>query len=136
MTVAEKILALHAVFPFSQLPAEDLLIAANAFVPRTYAPGSMICPAGETINRLYVRVGGDLIDAAGRVVHPVVGTTCLLTGQPTPYLIKVGPSGYQGLLLPRGKFLTLINECPVLLLGFFQMPLLGLDYAGTPASPS
>jgi hypothetical protein len=128
MNLAEKIFALHAVFPFSELKAKELLVAANAFSARSFPPGHIICPVGETMNRLYVRTSGALVDPQGTIMHPVVGTTCLLVGQPTPFTIISGPSGYEGLLLQRGKFFTLINECPSLLLGFFQMPLLGLDY--------
>jgi CRP-like cAMP-binding protein len=128
MTLSEKILALHARPPFSQLKTEELLIAATAFSPRSYKPGTILCSRGETINKLYVRVSGNLVDDQGRILQSVVGTTCLLTGQPTPFSVFAGSEGYQGLLLPRGKFFTLINECPALLTGFFRIPLLGIDY--------
>lgn len=42
-----------------------------------------------------------------------------------------GRRGYRPLAISRGKFFTLVNECPSLLVGFFQLPLLGVDYAGT-----
>jgi len=137
MILSEKIFALHAVFPFSQLKPEELLIAATAFSPREYLPGAVICPRGETINRLYVRVEGSLVDEQKRVMQAVVGTTCLLTGQPTPFTIFAGSEGYKGLLLQRGKFFTLINECPILLTGLFKIPLLGIDYgiSQAPAKP-
>ncbi|MFA5262414.1 MAG: hypothetical protein WC378_01215 [Opitutaceae bacterium] len=134
MTLSEKIFYLHAVLPFSQLGPEELLIAATAFYPRNFQPGTVICPKGETMNKLYVRVGGSLTDDRGRIMQAVVGTTCLLTGQPTPLTILAGSEGYRGLLLQRGKFFTLINECPVLLTGFFKIPLLGIDYGDTPAT--
>ncbi len=134
MTLSEKIFALHAVSPFSQLKPEELLIAATAFSPRSYEPGTVICPAGQTINRLYVRVKGSMVDEQYRLMQSVVGTTCLLTGQATPFSILAGKNGYKGLILPRGKFFTLINECPVLLTGFFKMPLLGIDYIDSPTS--
>jgi hypothetical protein len=135
MTLSEKIFALHAVFPFSQLRTEELLIVATAFSPRSFPAGTTICPAGETLNKLYVQTRGSLVDDKGRVMQSVVGTTCLLTGQPTPFPIIAGSQGYQGLLLQRGKFFTLINECPVLLSGFFKIPLLGIDYDETTEPP-
>lgn len=132
MTLSEKVFALHAVFPFSQLQPEELLIAATAFSPRHFAAARVICPGGESINRLYVCTAGSLVDEQGRVMQPVVGTTCLLTGAPTPFSVLAGPQGYEGLVLPRGKFFTLINECPILLSCFFKIPLLGIDYSDTP----
>lgn len=128
MTISEKIFALNAVFPFSQLQPEELFILASAVTPRTYSPGRLICPAGEVIQRLYVRVTGSMVSAEGGVMQPVVGTTCLLTGQPSYLTIAAGPEGCTALVLPRGKFFTAINECPNLLTGFLQMPLLGVDY--------
>lgn len=132
MTLAEKIFALHAVFPFSQLQPEELLIVATAFSPRRYAPGHVICPVGESLTRLYVRVAGDLVDDHGTALAPVVGTPSLLIGQHARFTISAGPEGYHALLLPRGKLFTVINECPILLTGFFQIPLLGIDYSSAP----
>jgi hypothetical protein len=80
------------------------------------------------MNKLYVRVGGSLVDERDQIMQAVVGTTCLLTGQPSPFSVLAGSEGYQGLLLQRGKFFTLVNECPILLAGFFKIPLLGIDY--------
>ena len=128
MTLAEKIFALHAVFPFSQLQSEELLIVATAFSPRLFTPGQIVCAAGESLGRLYVRVSGDLVDAHGTPLQPVVGAPSLLTGQQARFTIVAGPKGYHGLQLPRGKLFTVINECPILLTGFFQIPLLGIDY--------
>ena len=128
MTLAEKIFALNAVFPFSQLQSEELFILASAVTARTYAPGRVICPAGETMQRLYIRVRGQMVSDNGGVMQAVVGTTCLLTGQPSPFGVLAGPEGCQALVLPRGKFFTAVNECPNLLAGFLQVPLLGIDY--------
>lgn len=128
MTLAEKIFALHGVSPFNQLQTEELFILASAMTPRTYAKDRVICPAGETMQRLYVCIEGSMISAVGGVMQPVVGTTCLLAGQPSPFEIRAGENGCRALVLARGKFFTAINECPSLLTGFLQMPLLGVDY--------
>lgn len=57
----------------------------------------------------------------------------LLTGCDVPIRIQAGPEGYRALCIPRGKFLTIVNECPTLLAGFFEMPILGLAGATLPA---
>lgn len=130
MTLAEKLLALKAVAPFDLLRSEELLTIATATTVHNFKPDTVICEAGGVINRLYVRVEGDAVGLNGSVMQHVVGTTILLTGKAAPFAIKAGPAGYVALALPRGKFFTVINECPALLAGFFRMPLLGVDYAG------
>lgn len=128
MNLAEKLLALHNVFPFSLLRSEELLTVATAMVLHRFPSGQTLCEQGGVMHRLYVRVDGSAVNDAGTVVQPVLGTTILLTGKPSPFSIKAGPDGYVALSLPRGKFFTVINECPALLAGFFRMPLLGVDY--------
>lgn len=132
MTLADKLLALHAVFPFSELRPEELLTIATAMRVHRFDPGALICEQGGVIARLYVRVEGYAVDAKGTRMQAVLGTTILLTGKPAPFAIKAGPEGFVALSLPRGKFFTVINECPALLVGFFRMPLLGVDYLGEP----
>ncbi len=133
MTLAEKLLALHAVPPFTALRSEELLTVATAMAVQRFKPDQVICEAGGIINRPYVRVDGDALGLNGTPMQRVLGTTILLTGKAAPFAITAGPTGYVALALPRGKFFTVINECPALLAGFFRMPLLGVDYAGTPA---
>lgn len=134
MTLAQKLLALHAVFPFSLLRSEELLTIATAMTVQRFAPGHLICEQGGVINRLYVRIEGDAVGRNGTTMQAVVGTTILLTGKPAPFAIRAGDAGYLALSLPRGKFFTVINECPALLAGFFRMPLLGVDYVSQPGS--
>lgn len=129
MTLAEKLLALHSVTPFNGLRSEELLTIATAMSVHRFKPEQIICEQGGVINRLYVRVDGDAVDERGTVMQRVLGTTILLTGKAAPFAIKAGPAGYVAMALPRGKFFTVINECPTLLTGFFRMPLLGVDYA-------
>ena len=124
MTLAEKILALRAVFPFLLLRPEELLIIATATTERDVPPGQVVVQRGSTLQHLHIRVSGTLVNDLGAVVHPVLGTTVLLTGCEPPYTVKAGPDGYHGLCLSRGKFLTIVNECPHLLIGFFQMPIM------------
>lgn len=133
LSIAEKALALQAVAPFDALVPAELLIVAAAAEPVAFAPGRVLCHSGATLSRLYVRLAGDVVDPAGTAMQPVIGTTLLLTGITAPFSMLAGPDGYRALSISRGKFFTLVNQCPALLIGFFRMPLLGVDYAG-PAS--
>ena len=132
MSLAEKLLALHAVYPFSLLRSDELLTIATATTLHRFPPGHLLCGEGAVIQRLYVRVTGGAVDAKGTAMQPVLGTTILLTGKPAPFPILAGPEGFTALSLPRGKFFTVLTECPALLAGFFRMPLLGVDYRGGP----
>lgn len=136
MTLTEKIFALRSHYPFSQLRPEELLIIATAVTERSLPPGQVVARKGGTLGRLFVRVDGDLVNDTGDVLHPVVGTTVLLTGCEVPYTIQAGPRGYRGLCLARGRFLTVVNECPTLLVGFFQMPIVGVSQGRAPATAS
>jgi hypothetical protein len=128
MGLADRVLALQAVDPFSLLRADELLTIATATSLHRFAPGHLLCGEGAVIPRLYVQVAGSAVDPQGNPMQPVLGTTILLTGKPAPFPILAGPDGYTALALPRGKFFTVLTECPTLLTGFFRMPLLGVDY--------
>ncbi len=106
MTLAEKLLALHAVPPFTALRSEELLTVATAMTVQRFKPDQVICEAGGIINRLYVRVDGDALGLNGTVMQRVLGTTILLTGKAAPFAITAGPAGYVALALPRGKLVS------------------------------
>lgn len=135
MTLIEKVFALHAVHPFSRLHPSELLVVATAAIERDYPPGHVLCPRGGVMSRLHVRVAGEAVDPDGKPLQPVLGTTILLTGKPSPFPLLAGPSGYRALAIPRGKFFTIVHECPELLTGFFRLPLLGVDYDDMPSAP-
>ena len=128
MKLVDKVLALQAVAPFSILRPDELLTIATACGEQLLGPGQLLCREGSVLQRLYVRVEGTAVDRAGTEMQPSIGTTMLLTGKPAPFDILAGPLGLRALSLPRGKFFTVIVECPGLLTGFFRMPLLGVDY--------
>lgn len=128
LSLGERLLALRRVMPFCTLRPAELLTIASATHAQRFAPGAVLCPRQGVIQRLYIRIDGQAVDEEGRPMQPVIGTTILLTGQPAPFAILAGREGFGALVLPRSKFFTIINECPSLLVGFFRMPLLGVDY--------
>lgn len=130
LSLGERLLALRAVEPFAGLRPGELLTIASATQSQRFAPGAVLCAPQGIIQRLYIRIDGGAVDESGHPMQAVIGTTILLTGQPAPFGIHAGPAGLHALVLPRAKFFTIINECPSLLVGFFRMPLLGVDYRG------
>lgn len=130
MSLSERLLALSRVPPFSGLRPEELLTIASATHTGRFAPGAVLCPKHGIIQRLYIGIDGNAVDEDRNPMQTVIGTTILLTGQPAPFSIHAGPNGFVALILPRSRFFTVINECPSLLVGFFRIPLLGVDYLG------
>lgn len=115
---APRIFALNATPPFDRLPATSLLILADATEERIYKPGQIVCPADYVPDFLHIRIQGDILDASGRALPPVVGVSSLLSGAPLKQTITAGPAGCRALVLPRGKFLTLVHERPDLIPAF------------------
>jgi CRP-like cAMP-binding protein len=136
MQITDRVFTLHNIFPFSLLKPEELLIIASAVTEVQFSPGQVVCAEGGMLRRLYVAVEGGLIGKDDCPMQQIVGTTILLTGQPAPFAIRVGPRGCRALTLPRGKFFTIVNKCPTLLVGLFRMPLLGVDYASKDHPPA
>lgn len=131
MQITERVFTLHTIFPFSVLRPEELLIIASATTEVRLPAGHVVCAEGGMLRRLYITIEGNLIGKDSCPMQQIVGTTILLTGKPAPFEIKAGSNGCRALTLPRGKFFTIVNECPTLLVGLFRMPLLGVDYAST-----
>ena len=120
-SLAERTFLLASIYPFSLLKAEELVIVASAFVQCSHKPGSRVVQAGEALSCLQVRVSGSLVDSQGKEAPAVLGGGSLLAGRAPAQTLVAGPSGYAALLLPRGRFHTVINECPVLLTGLLRL---------------
>lgn len=136
MTLVEKAFALRTVFPFSRLRPEELLVVAEAATVRELPAGHVLVRRGGTLRHLWVRLAGDLVDDTGAAAPPLVGAWALLTGGAVPDTLRAAAPGYRGLALPQGSFLTIVNECPVLLTGLLQLPPAEPAAAAPPADQS
>lgn len=116
MTIAERIFALRRSPPFDRLFDSEIGPMARACRVRDFAPGEMVAHADRPLRHLFVVVEGEV--RRGEVPLPrVFGESSLLLGHPPGAELLAGGGGARCLLLGRGHFFTLVNECPWLLEG-------------------
>jgi hypothetical protein len=120
MSPVEKMFALQQQAPFDRLSDSELEIAATIVAERHFPPGELVLGSGEPFRRLLVRLEGSWwVDELA--LPPVLGVESLLTGVEGPGEIKTGPEGVHCLVMTRGHFFTLVNECPAMLLSLLSM---------------
>lgn len=119
MKVAEKMFALRRSPPFDRLFDSEMGPMARACRVRDYRAGELVAPGDRPLRHLYIVVGGS-VERGGVSLPRVFGETSLLLrhlpGQP----LVAGAAGARCLLLGRGHFFTLVNECPWLLQGVLR----------------
>ncbi|HYC02384.1 MAG TPA: cyclic nucleotide-binding domain-containing protein [Azospirillaceae bacterium] len=121
MTTADRLFTLRGTVPFDRLRASELTVISEVVRERVWQPGDVICPAGEPVANLYITSDGGARFAGGDVLEPVFGAVSLLFDRPTPEpVIADQASGSRTLIIPKRHFFTIINECPGLLVGFFE----------------
>jgi signal-transduction protein with cAMP-binding, CBS, and nucleotidyltransferase domain len=120
MTPIERALALCAIPPFNRLTDGELLIIAGVTAVRRHRGGETIAAEGAILDRLLVLVEGafDGVPAAQRLF----GAAGILFERPMESALRVA-ADHEALLLviSRGHFHTIINECPEILRGLITV---------------
>jgi signal-transduction protein with cAMP-binding, CBS, and nucleotidyltransferase domain len=117
MTLSEKMFALKSVAPFDTLRDGELALIAQEARVREFGPNEVVCGAEKPIRSLHVAVAGQVLRQGDSAVIPIAGVTALLFNQETNEMLIAGPEGATCLLIRRGNFFTIANECPNLLVG-------------------
>ncbi|HYE51814.1 MAG TPA: cyclic nucleotide-binding domain-containing protein [Azospirillaceae bacterium] len=121
MTTADRLFTLRGTVPFDRLRSSELTVISEVVRERVWQPGDIICAAGEPVANLYITSDGGARFAGGEPLQPVFGAVSLLFDRPAPEPILADvPSGSRTLMIPKRHFFTIINECPGLLVGFFE----------------
>ncbi len=120
MTPVELMFALRRQPPFDSLSDGELEIAAKVVSERNFAPGALVLGSGEPFRRLLVRLEGSW-QVNDRTLPAILGVESMLTGIEGPGEVRAGPTGVRCLVMTRGHFFTLVNECPALLLSLLSM---------------
>ena len=128
MTVIEKLFALKRNRSFRHLHDSDLILIAEIAVPRQFEPGSTVAEAGTLPNRLLIVAKGsvhpDSTDASSgsgpenRV--SVIGIDALALEREFDQSFVAGSEGATCLMISKGHFFTIINECPAILTEHLQ----------------
>lgn len=118
MTLSEKIFALHALPPLSELGEEELAVIAEIARERHYAPGATVFAAGAVPPRLLFVCAGAVVNARGAGQGCMPGAVPLLLERPLDQAWVAGPGeGALCLQVARSHLFTLVQQCPALVVG-------------------
>lgn len=120
MNAIERLFQLRMTPPFDRLRSDELAVIADISREISWRPGEIIAtPEDELRHLLIIREGAVMM--AGQRLPPVIGAATLLFEQGLPAPLLADPvQGAAGLAIARGHFFTIINECPGLLVAFFD----------------
>ena len=121
MRITEKIFALKRTKPFDKLRDSELTLIAEIARERRYAPGEIFISSEKPLQSLYVVVQGSINRSNGNKMPNVFGIESLLFDVPVTDTLEVSrEAGATCLLIAKGHFFTIINECPSLTVGFLE----------------
>lgn len=121
MTIVEKLFALKQYPLFRILTDSELILIAELAVARSFAAGARIAGEKTVLNRLIIVGGGGVVrEETGEAEFPVIGIECLAGGDPVTGALVAGPDGAECLMISKGHFFTIINECPDILTRYLQ----------------
>lgn len=118
MTISDKIFALKAVPPFDRLRDSELALIAEASQVRRYGAGEIVCSPEKALLKLHIVVEGAVRHTGGGAGPSVFDLGALLFDTPIGHALEAAPGGAACLLVNKGNFYTMINECPNLVAGF------------------
>lgn len=116
MNIIEKLFALKRCPLFRLLEDGELILVADTASHRTYAPGSPLARPGSILRQLLVVVDGEVRGMeSGQSQFTVLGIESLVLEKPLEQGLEAGPAGATCLVLSKGHFFTIVNECPEML---------------------
>ena len=120
MSAIDRLLQLRLTAPFDRLRTEELSVIAEIVREATWRPGDIIASPDDPLRHLLiVRQGGVTLN--GQPLPPVIGAAALLFDRPLPGALIADPvQGAAGLTIARGHLFTIVNECPGLLVTFYE----------------
>ncbi len=122
MNITEKLFALKNMSPFSDMRHDELALIAEVARERVFAPGELVSAEGTPVARLYAVVQGRILDADGKPVPDVFGSISLLYNYPLSQALHASPdAGVTCVMIGKGHFFTLINECPEFTAGLIEL---------------
>lgn len=114
MTSVERLFALRCLPLLDRLRDAEIGLVARACQVRDYGSGEQVASADRPLQHLHVIAEGS-VEREGARLPRVFGEASLLLGRVPGAPLIAGSSGARCLLLARGHFFTLVNECPWLM---------------------
>lgn len=112
MNLADRIISLQHIFPFSRLRETELTALAEVCSVRHYEPGETVLEADRNVKRLLVCVRGDFMRNQVRLADRILGVQSLLFDGTQKESIQAGPEGVTCLALEKGHFFRSMYELP------------------------
>lgn len=121
MTITEKLFALKHTKSFDRLRDSELTLIAEIARERQYLPGEILLSSEKPLQSLYVVVEGSIHRSDNSRMSSVFGMESLLFDIPVADTLEASyEDGAVCLLIAKGHFFTIINECPSLAIGFLE----------------
>ncbi len=120
MSPLDTLTLLGRLAPFDRLNGDERLSVASVLRERHYAADSVVQPKGEAWPHLLILVGGSW-QAEGSPLPPLLGVASVLGADDSAVEVRAGVEGVHCLMLEKGHFFTMANECPNVLLGLLSL---------------
>ena len=122
MNRADKLFALRHLTPFDALRREELVLIAEVARERSFGAGEAVSVAGTPVARLYTVIQGRILSSDDTLIPAVFGSLSLLYNYPLAHDLYAAPEEETTcLLIGKGHFFTLINECPAFTAGLIAL---------------
>ena len=125
MTITEKLFALKKIPLFNRLRNSELILIAEVASVRRFGSGEKVVSSGVLLQSLYVVVQGAVQKENSGTSAPIFGIESLIFEKTTSEMLQADSSdGATCLVISKGHFFTIVNECPNLAIGFLETPVL------------
>ncbi|MCB1138455.1 MAG: hypothetical protein KDK23_06835 [Leptospiraceae bacterium] len=121
MNLADRIIALQHIFPFSRLRETELSALAEVCLPRQFEPGELVVDSGRTVKRLLILLDGEFLQDNKKLPHRILGIQSLLFDSVESSSIVAGAAGARCLGLEKGQFFRTIYELPEIAQGIVAL---------------
>ncbi|MCB1169716.1 MAG: hypothetical protein KDK25_05250 [Leptospiraceae bacterium] len=121
MNLADRIIALQHMFPFSRLRETELSALAEVCIPRQFEPGELVVDSGRTLKRLLILLDGEFLQNQVSLPNRILGIPSLLFDSVESSAIVAGPAGARCLGLEKGHFFRTMYELPEIAQGIVAL---------------
>lgn len=111
MNTLEKLTILRSCVPFDKLSPAELAQVADSCDEKKFLPGQTVFQKEANIMQVHVIVSGELL-CGQRSLSGIVGAEGVLLHSALREPLLAGQEGAITLMIGRGRFYTIINECP------------------------
>jgi len=121
MTLTQKVFILKSIAPFNTLSDSELIITAQMLQVKYYEKGKKIYSAGNSMYNLFIIAEGEVYDNFSQKQEGFFGLKALINDEVMEEDF-IATKDTNILMISKAHLLTLLYECPYLMLGFLALP--------------